>query len=88
MFAALRGGYLYNTHNDFSTGSSFGDPIINGIVCIEVVIIIVGMVVEGRNVASFFIPLAVIIVSHHCDPVQVFGEGGNVVTFVNHLFAR
>lgn len=79
--------YIY-THNNFSTGSSFGDPIINRIVCIEVIVIIVGMVVERRNVASFFIPLTVIVVSHHCDPVQVFGEGGHVVTLVDHLFAR
>ena len=45
------------------------------------------MVVERRYVTSLLVPLAVEIVRHNCNPVQIFGEHRNVVAFVDHLFA-
>ena len=76
-----------DTHNDFSARCSLGDPVIDRIVRVEVIIIVARMVVERRYVASLLVPLAMEIVRHNCNPVQIFGERRNVVAFVDHLLA-
>ena len=41
------------------------------------------MSVVRSNVAGLLVPLAVVVVGHHVDPVQVLGDGGHVVPNVH-----
>ena len=46
---------------------------------VEVVEVVVRMFEEGSDVAGLLVPLAVIVVGHHVDPVQVFADGRNII---------
>ena len=55
---------------------------------IEEVEVIVRMLVHGRHVPGLLVPLSVVVVGHHVDPVEVGGDLGHVVTSVHDCLAR
>ena len=55
---------------------------------VEIVEIIIGMRVERRHMPCLLVPVAVVVVGHDGDPVQVPGEAGDVVAHVNDLLTR
>ena len=46
------------------------------------------MIVHGGDVSGPLVPLAVIVVGHDSDPVEVLGEYGYIVAGVDDLLAR
>ena len=46
---------------------------------VEVGEVVVRMFEEGSDVAGLLVPLAVIVVRHHVDPVQVLADGRNII---------
>lgn len=51
---------------------------------IKVGSIIIRMIVQGRNVSSLLVPLAVVVVGHDGDPVHVARQHRHVVARVHH----
>lgn len=48
---------------------------------IEIIVIVPGIVIHRCDMTSFPVPLTVIIISHHSDPIQVFFQYGHVVSW-------
>merc|ERR1719384_1845080 len=46
------------------------------------------MLVHGRHVSGLLVPLPMVIIGHHVDPVEVGGNLGHVVTSVHDRLAR
>jgi len=46
------------------------------------------MVIEGRYVSGLLVPVAVVVVGHDVDVVQVLVQHGYVVAFVDDLLGR
>ena len=54
---------------------------------VKIVEIVIGMRVERRHMPCLLVPVAVVVVRHHGDPVEVPGEARHVVPGVNDLLA-
>ena len=50
---------------------------------VEVCKVVLGVSVEGCNVARFLVPVSVVVVRHHVDDVQVLVQDGNIIA-CNH----
>ena len=46
------------------------------------------MVVHWRYVSSFLVPVAMVVIGHEADPVQIFRQARHVVATVDHGLAR
>jgi hypothetical protein len=54
---------------------------------IEIEVLIIWMAVKWSHMTGLFVPLAMVVICHHIDPVQVPGNGGDVVTNIHDLLA-
>lgn len=62
-----------DTHHQFGWRCASLYPVMDGVIHIQVVLTVVGVVVEGSDVTGVFLPGTVDVVIHHSDPVQGFG---------------
>ena len=54
---------------------------------VEVVEVVIRMFIVGRNVAGLLVPMAVIVIGHDSDPVEVPGNAGDVIADIDDLLA-
>ena len=55
---------------------------------VEELVIVFRVLVEGRHVAGLLVPVAVVVVGHDGNPVQVGGDARHVVGHVHDLVAK
>ena len=54
---------------------------------VEVGKVVLGVSVEGCHVARLFVPVSVVVVRHHGDPVQVPGNARHIVAHVDDFLS-
>lgn len=73
------------THDDAPGGRALGYPVVYGVVGVEVVDLVRGVVVHGCDVTGPLVPLTVVVVGHYGYPVEVPGQLWYVVARVDDL---
>ena len=67
------------THDNLGRICPQSDVVVEGVIGVEIGDVGFGVVVKWSDVTRFLVPMAVIIVRHHADPIQVARDGRNVV---------
>lgn len=86
IFQCERLAVQWDTHNDFGSISSTTDPVIECVLCVEISHICLRMEAKWSHMACSLVPMAVIIVSHDTDPIQVTRQRRDVITSIDNGF--
>lgn len=70
----------WHSHNYLFPVCSLFDPVIYGVIRVEVVVGVAGIVIQRRYVSCCLIPVPVEIVRHHANVIEVPGQFRHVVT--------
>ena len=72
-----------HAQDNFGWIGAQSDPVIERVVGIKIGHLRFGMETEWRHVTCFLVPVAVVIVRHDANPVQVARNGRNVISGVD-----
>merc|ERR1719474_918158 len=77
-----------HTEYQFACRSSALNPVVDSVIHIKVVELVIWMFIERSYVSGSLVPVTVVVVCHHVDPVEVTSDAGYVVADVHDLLTR
>ena len=81
----MRNSFGSLTHNQFLRVGSQLLVVVHGVFGVEDGVVGLLIVEERSDVAGLFVPVAVVVVGHDVDDVEVAGERGDVVARIDDL---
>ena len=76
------------THDDLGRITTKSDVVVEGVIGVEIGDVGLGMIIKWSDVTRFLVPMAVVIVRHYADPIQVAGNGWNIIRGIDDRFGR